>query len=165
MKQRGLSPGPSQKSIKNTSNHVSLINDFWVLGTIARAVSRIEARLGRQESAKDISWDVGFETPAGVIRGGSGNHDQVAQSYRETMTITPNAKIISPLQRTAETKTVYAPLGKGPAFQLGRAAAGEDESRRAGLCHTLLNLPGIKQQDGDGVEKVDVPKTRRDLAD
>jgi CRP/FNR family transcriptional regulator len=45
------------------------------------------------------------------------------------------------------------------------AAAGEDESRRAGLCHTLLNLPGIKQQDGDGVEKVDVPKTRRDLAD
>jgi DNA-binding transcriptional ArsR family regulator len=27
-----------------------------------------------------------------------------------------------------------------------------------------LNLPGIKQQDG-GVEKVDVPKTRRDLAD
>ena len=27
MKQRGLSPGPSPKSIKNTSNHVSLIND------------------------------------------------------------------------------------------------------------------------------------------
>jgi hypothetical protein len=80
--------------------------------------------LGRQESAKDISWDVGFETPAGVTRGGSGNHDQVAQSYRETMTITPNAKVFSPLQRTAETKTVYAPLGKGPAFQLGRAAAG-----------------------------------------
>ena len=79
------------------------------------------------------------------------------------MTITPNAKVFSPLQRTAETKTVYAPLGKGPAFQLGRG--GEDESRRAGLCHTLLNLPGIKQQDGDGVEKVDVPKTRRDLAD
>jgi hypothetical protein len=68
--------------------------------------------LGRQESAKDISWDVGFETPAGVTRGGSGNHDQVAQSYRETMTITPNAKVFSPLQRTAETKTVYAPLGK-----------------------------------------------------
>ena len=43
------------------------------------------------------------------------------------MTITPNAKVFSPLQRTAETKTVYAPLGKGPAFQLGRAAAGEDE--------------------------------------
>ena len=93
-----------------------------MLGTIARAVSRIEARLGRQESAKDISWDVGFETPAGVTRGGSGNHDQVAQSYRETMTITPNAKVFSPLQRTAETKTIYAPLGKGPAFQLGRAA-------------------------------------------
>ena len=81
------------------------------------------------------------------------------------MTITPNAKVFSPLQRTTGTKTVYAPPGKGPAFQLGRAAAGEDESRRAGLCHTLLNLPGIKQQDGDGVEKVDVPKTRRDLAD
>jgi hypothetical protein len=112
------------------------------LGTIAQAVSRIEARLGRQESAKDISWDVGFETPAGVTRGGGGNHDQVAQIYRETMTITPNAKVFSPSQRTAETKTVYAPLSKGPAFQLGRG--GEDESRRAGLCHTLLNLPGIK---------------------
>ena len=75
------------------------------------------------------------------------------------MTITPNAKVFSPLQRTAETKTVYAPLGKGPAFQLGRAAAGEDEDcirvirivgpDGAGLCHTRVNLPGIVQQDGD----------------
>ena len=82
------------------------------------------------------------------------------------MTITPNAKIISPLQRTAETKTVYAPLARqGPGVPAWPRGSGEDESRRAGLCHTLLNLPGIKQQDGDGVEKVDVPKTRRDLAD
>jgi len=69
------------------------------------------------------------------------------------MTSTSNAKVFSPLQRTTGTKTVYAPPGKGPAFQLGRAAAGEDESRRAGLGHTLLNLPGIGQQDGDGWRK------------
>jgi uncharacterized RmlC-like cupin family protein len=42
------------------------------------------------------------------------------------MTITPKAKVFSPSQRTAKTKTVYAPLGKGH-VQLGRAAAGEDE--------------------------------------
>ncbi|MGA7384399.1 MAG: hypothetical protein WBW81_06825 [Methylocella sp.] len=41
--------------------------------------------------------------------------------------ITLKAKFLSPAQRTSETKAVYAPLGKGPAFQLGRAAAGEDE--------------------------------------
>jgi hypothetical protein len=50
-----------------------------------------------------------------------------AAGFAAPMTITPKAKVFSSSQRTAETKTVYAPLGKGPAFQLGRAAAGEDE--------------------------------------
>jgi hypothetical protein len=48
-----------------------------------------------------------------------------AAVFAAPMTITPKAKVLG--QRTSETKTVYAPLGKGPAFQLGRAAAGEDE--------------------------------------
>ena len=39
---------------------------------------------------------------------------------------TPKAKDYGPSQHTSETKTAYAP-GKGPAFPLGRAAAGEDE--------------------------------------
>ncbi|MGH6853703.1 MAG: hypothetical protein ACREDJ_11025 [Methylocella sp.] len=50
-----------------------------------------------------------------------------AAVFAAPMTITPKAKVFSPAQRTSETKTVYAPLGKGPAFQLGRAAPGEDE--------------------------------------
>jgi hypothetical protein len=50
-----------------------------------------------------------------------------AAVFAAPMTITPKGKVFSPSRRTAETKTVYAPLGKGPAFQLGRAAAGEDE--------------------------------------
>jgi hypothetical protein len=41
------------------------------------------------------------------------------------MTITPKAKVYGPSQHTSETKTAYVP-GKGPAFHLGRAAAGED---------------------------------------
>lgn len=48
-----------------------------------------------------------------------------AAVFAAPMTITPKA--ISSAQRTSETKAVYAPLGRGPAFQLGRAAAGEDE--------------------------------------
>ncbi|MGI8569473.1 MAG: hypothetical protein ACR2KT_10580 [Methylocella sp.] len=50
-----------------------------------------------------------------------------AAVFAAPMTITPKAKVFGSAQRTSETKTVYAPLGKGPAFQLGRAAAGEDE--------------------------------------
>ncbi|MGH6848234.1 MAG: hypothetical protein ACREC0_12590 [Methylocella sp.] len=50
-----------------------------------------------------------------------------AAVFAAPMTITPRAKVFGPGQRTSETKTVYAPLGKGPAFQLGHAAAGEDE--------------------------------------
>jgi hypothetical protein len=51
-----------------------------------------------------------------------------AAVFAAPMTITPKAKLFNPpQQRTGETKTVYAPLGRGPAFQLGRGAAGEDE--------------------------------------
>jgi len=50
-----------------------------------------------------------------------------AAVFAAPMTITPKAKAFSAAQRTSETKAVYAPLGKGPAFQLGHAAAGEDE--------------------------------------
>jgi hypothetical protein len=50
-----------------------------------------------------------------------------AAVFAAPMTITPKAKILSSAHRTSETKLGYAPLGKGPAFQLGRAAAGEDE--------------------------------------
>ena len=50
-----------------------------------------------------------------------------AAVFAAPMTITPKAKVFSASQRTSETKTGYAPLGKGPAFQLGRAAAGEDQ--------------------------------------
>ncbi len=42
------------------------------------------------------------------------------------LTITPKTKIFN-AQRASETKTSYAPLAKGPALQLGRAGAGEDE--------------------------------------
>ncbi|HEV7911671.1 MAG TPA: hypothetical protein VGP28_11455 [Methylocella sp.] len=50
-----------------------------------------------------------------------------AAVFAAPTTITPKAKLFSAAHRTSETKTVYAPLGRGPAFQLGRAAAGEDE--------------------------------------
>jgi hypothetical protein len=47
--------------------------------------------------------------------------------FAALLTITPKAKVFGPARRTSETKTASASLGKGPAFQLGRAAAGEDE--------------------------------------
>ncbi len=50
-----------------------------------------------------------------------------AAVFAAPMTITPKAKLFGSAPRTSEMKTVYAPLGKGPALQLGRAAAGEDE--------------------------------------
>jgi hypothetical protein len=37
------------------------------------------------------------------------------------------AVFAAPMTINSETKTSYAPLSKGPAFQLGRATAGEDE--------------------------------------
>ena len=50
-----------------------------------------------------------------------------AAVFAAPMTITPKAKVYGPSLHTSETKAAYAPLGKGPAFQLSRAAAGEDE--------------------------------------
>lgn len=50
-----------------------------------------------------------------------------AAVFAAPLTITPKAKLFSVQQRSSETKSAYAPLGKGPAFQLGRAAAGEEE--------------------------------------
>jgi hypothetical protein len=43
------------------------------------------------------------------------------------LTITPKAKVFNTSPHTSQTKTAYAPLGKGPAFQLGHAGAGEEE--------------------------------------
>ncbi|WGJ13839.1 hypothetical protein QEV83_14310 [Methylocapsa sp. D3K7] len=50
-----------------------------------------------------------------------------AAVFAAPLTITPKSKIFGDSSRAAQTKTVYAPLGAGPAFQLGRAGAGEDE--------------------------------------
>jgi hypothetical protein len=38
-----------------------------------------------------------------------------AAVFAAPMTITPKAKVLGAAQRTSETKTLYAPLGKGPA--------------------------------------------------
>lgn len=48
-------------------------------------------------------------------------------AFAAPMTMAPKAKIFGPSQRSGETKSAYTVLGKGPAFQLGRAATGEDE--------------------------------------
>jgi hypothetical protein len=50
-----------------------------------------------------------------------------AAVFAAPLTITPKTKVINAQQSASTAKTVFAPLGKGPAFQLGRAAAGEDE--------------------------------------
>jgi hypothetical protein len=50
-----------------------------------------------------------------------------AAVFAAPMTITPKGRVFGPAQTVRETRTVYAPLGKGPAFQLDRAAPGEDE--------------------------------------
>jgi hypothetical protein len=50
-----------------------------------------------------------------------------AAVFAAPLSITPKAKVFSTPRQTSETKAVYAPLATGPAFQLGRAAAGEDE--------------------------------------
>ena len=49
-----------------------------------------------------------------------------AAVFAAPMTITPIAKVYGPSQRTSKTKAAYA-HDMGPAFQLGRASAGEDE--------------------------------------
>jgi hypothetical protein len=74
-----------------------------------------------------------------------------AAVFAAPMTITPKAKVFSPAQ-TSETKTVYAPLGRGPAFQLGRAAAGEDEdcvrvTRMVGADGRVYVMRGLICQD------------------
>jgi hypothetical protein len=74
-----------------------------------------------------------------------------AAVFAAPMTITPKAKVFSPAQ-TSETKTVYAPLGRGPAFQLGRAVAGEDEdcvrvTRMVGADGRVYVMRGLICQD------------------
>jgi hypothetical protein len=76
-----------------------------------------------------------------------------AAVFAAPMTTAPKTKLIGPSPQTSEAKLAYDALGKGPALQLGRAAAGADEdcvrvtrmgSRRASLRDTRLNLPGIE---------------------
>jgi hypothetical protein len=50
-----------------------------------------------------------------------------AAVFAAPLTITPKAKLGTQAQHSNETKSAYAPLAQGPAFQLGRSAAGEDE--------------------------------------
>jgi len=50
-----------------------------------------------------------------------------AAVFAAPMTITPKAKIFVLSQRSGEAKSAYTALGKGPAFQLGRTAMGEDK--------------------------------------
>jgi hypothetical protein len=50
-----------------------------------------------------------------------------AAVFAAPLTITPKSRVISTAARTTPSKTIYAPLGAGPAFQLDRAGAGEDE--------------------------------------
>jgi hypothetical protein len=50
-----------------------------------------------------------------------------AAVFAAPMTITPKAKIFGPSQRSSATRSAYTALSKGPAFQLSRAATGEDE--------------------------------------
>jgi hypothetical protein len=49
-----------------------------------------------------------------------------AAVFAAPLSMTPRAKLASPSHATT-TKSAYAPLAQGPAFQLGRSAAGEDE--------------------------------------
>ncbi|HEY8006745.1 MAG TPA: hypothetical protein VIE66_08120 [Methylocella sp.] len=50
-----------------------------------------------------------------------------AAVFAAPLTITPKSKVFGDSPRASQTKSVYTPLGAGPAFQLGRAGAGEDE--------------------------------------
>ena len=49
-----------------------------------------------------------------------------AAVFAAPMTITPKAKVVSP-STASGGKTAFVPLAQGPAFQLGRAAPGEEE--------------------------------------
>jgi hypothetical protein len=50
-----------------------------------------------------------------------------AAVFAAPLSITPRAKLPSASSHAATAKSAYAPLAQGPAFQLGRSAAGEDE--------------------------------------
>jgi hypothetical protein len=91
-----------------------------------------------------------------------------AAVFAAPMTITPKAKIFGPSQRSSETKSAYAALSKGPAFQLGRAATGEDEdcvrvTRIANcllgftrLLTTILNVADRRSSKYDGEAYTDI---------
>jgi hypothetical protein len=50
-----------------------------------------------------------------------------AAVFAAPLTVSPKAKVANPAQRAKATKSAFAPLGQGPAFQLGGAATGEEE--------------------------------------
>jgi hypothetical protein len=50
-----------------------------------------------------------------------------AAVFAAPLTVTPKAKVAVPAQQSSAKKSAFAPLAQGPAFQLGRAGAGEEE--------------------------------------
>jgi hypothetical protein len=50
-----------------------------------------------------------------------------AAVFAAPLTVTPKAKVAGSAEHSNATKSAFAPLAQGPAFQLGHAAAGEDE--------------------------------------
>ncbi len=60
-----------------------------------------------------------------------------AAVFAAPLTITPKSKVVSPDQHAKATKSAFAPLGQGPAFQLGRAAPGEEED-----CVQVVRITG-----------------------
>jgi hypothetical protein len=50
-----------------------------------------------------------------------------AAVFAAPLTVTPKTKVAVPAQQSNAKKSAFAPLGQGPAFQLGRAGAGEEE--------------------------------------
>jgi hypothetical protein len=50
-----------------------------------------------------------------------------AAVFAAPLTITPKTKVAIPAQHSNAKKSAFTALGQGPAFQLGRAGAGEDE--------------------------------------
>jgi len=50
-----------------------------------------------------------------------------AAVFAAPLSLTPKAKLATSAARANTTKSAFAPLAQGPAFQLGRSGAGEDE--------------------------------------
>ncbi len=50
-----------------------------------------------------------------------------AAVFAAPLTITPRTKVPASAARANTTKSAFAPLAQGPAFELGRPAAGEEE--------------------------------------